>query len=58
MKRRAKLLCLGLALALCALALTACHGTPERSAFEIPEAFDTSRQFEITFWAKNDTNKT
>ena len=24
----------------------------------MPEAFDTSRQFEITFWAKNDTNKT
>ena len=26
--------------------------------FEIPEEFDTSREYEITFWAKNDTNKT
>lgn len=24
----------------------------------MPEEFDTSRQYEITFWAKNDTNKT
>ncbi len=38
--------------------LSACHGAVERSAFEIPEEFDTSRTYEITFWAKNDTNKT
>lgn len=24
----------------------------------VPEEFDTSRNYEITFWAKNDTNKT
>ena len=42
----------------CALALSGCHGSGERSEFEVPEAFDTSKQFEITFWAKNDTNKT
>ena len=35
-----------------------CHGHVERNAFAIPEEFDTSRQFEITFWAKNDTNAT
>ncbi len=40
------------------LALTGCHGKKERSSFAIPEQFDTSRNFEITFWAKNDTNKT
>lgn len=40
------------------LLLTGCHGAQERSAFEIPEEFDTARQYEITFWAKNDTNKT
>ena len=36
--------------------LSGCHGSQTRSAFEVPEAFDTSRKFEISFWAKNDTN--
>ena len=35
-----------------------CHGALERDSFAIPEAFDTSRTYEITFWAKNDTNLT
>ncbi|MBE5767706.1 MAG: extracellular solute-binding protein [Clostridiales bacterium] len=39
-----------------ALSLSGCHGSLERNAFEIPAEFDTSRQYEITFWAKNDTN--
>ena len=38
------------------LSLTACHGAPEKKVFEIPAEFDTSRDYEITFWAKNDTN--
>ncbi len=50
------------ALALCAvmlaLSLSACHGSRGMPAFEIPGQFDTSRDYEITFWAKNDTNKT
>ena len=45
-------------LVLLALALTGCHGSKGRSGFVVPESFDTSRQYEITFWAKNDTNKT
>ena len=40
------------------LTLTACHGAQEQKAFEIPAEFDTSRDYEITFWAKNDTNMT
>ncbi|MBO7252822.1 MAG: extracellular solute-binding protein [Oscillospiraceae bacterium] len=40
------------------LALCGCHGAQEEKVFVIPETFDTSRQFEITFWAKNDTNMT
>ncbi len=40
------------------LALTGCHGSKGLSAFSIPEEFDTSKNYEITFWAKNDTNKT
>ena len=55
MKKR--LFCLLLAL-LMLLPLTACHGSRERAAFAVPEAFDESRDYEISFWAKNDTNKT
>ena len=57
MKLRKKL-ALGLGLTLSTLILTGCHGTKGLEAFEIPEEFDTSREYEITFWAKNDTNKT
>ena len=38
--------------------LTGCHGSVERKAFAVPEEFDTTRNYEITFWAKNDTNIT
>lgn len=41
----------------CCLMLTGCHGQKGMDAFEIPEEFDTSKEYEITFWAKNDTNK-
>ncbi len=34
-----------------------CHGSKGLATYETPEEFDTSRNFEITFWAKNDTNK-
>ncbi len=47
-----------LLLVLIALTLTGCHGSKGRGGFEVPEAFDTSRRYEISFWAKNDTNKT
>jgi len=58
MMRKVKKYCLlVLVLAMMAM-LTACHGSVERSAFEIPEEFDTTKTYEITFWAKNDTNKT
>lgn len=38
--------------------LTGCHGSRGMESFVIPEEFDTSRNYEIVFWAKNDTNKT
>ncbi len=37
--------------------LIGCHGSTDRASFEIPEEFDESKTYEITFWAKNDTNK-
>ncbi len=41
------------------LSVTGCHGQQQKAAaFEIPKEFDESRAYEITFWAKNDTNKT
>ncbi len=39
------------------LSLSACHGSKEGNSFEVPDSFDESRNYEITFWAKNDTNK-
>ena len=53
-----RLTAFALVLILLALTLSGCHGSRGRGDFAVPEAFDTSRQFEITFWAKNDTNKT
>lgn len=41
-----------------ALLLTGCHGSRGMEPFLIPEEFDAGKNCEITFWAKNDTNKT
>ena len=49
------------------LTFSGCHGRikvqsdatePVVSSFKVPESFDTSRNYEITFWAKNDNNAT
>ena len=40
------------------LTMAGCHGAEQRNTFQVPESFDTSRDYEITFWAKNDTNMT
>ncbi len=40
------------------LLLTGCHGSRGMDPFQIPDEFDTEQNYEITFWAKNDTNKT
>ena len=50
-------------LLLLCLLLTGCHGTLAESAggaaedFTAPEEFDDTKQYTVTFWAKNDTNK-
>ena len=46
-----------LTLCMSALFTAGCHGTKQQESFVIPETFDTSASYEITFWAKNDTNK-
>lgn len=42
------------------LGLCGCHGKQSEQSvdFEVPEEFDTSKNYEITFWAKNDSNIT
>ena len=45
---------------LCAfcLLLSGCHGSRDTGVFAVPESFDASRRYQVSFWAKNDTNKT
>lgn len=38
------------------ISISGCHGKKANTAFEMPEEFDTSRNYEIVFWNKNDTN--
>ena len=39
--------------------LVGCHGSKnESNSFVIPESFDETKIYELTFWAKNDTNIT
>ncbi len=57
MKFKAKHLLL-LTMISCLPFFAGCHGSKEQTSFSVPEAFDTSKDYEITFWAKNDTNKT
>ena len=53
-----KFISLLLLLTLVLTAFSGCHGSQGMEAFTVPDAFDTSRDYEITFWAKNDTNLT
>ena len=49
---------LALLLALCLSLLGACHGQRETNEFVIPQSFDESKEYEITFWAKTTQIKT
>ena len=57
MKKKNICLLLFLWLSACFL-LTGCHGAKETIAFTTPEQFNENETYEITFWAKNDTNVT
>ena len=56
--RKIKAFALLLVLVLCALLLSGCHGAKDSSAFVIPEEFDASREYNIVFWQKNESNLT
>ncbi|MBQ2928881.1 MAG: extracellular solute-binding protein [Clostridia bacterium] len=46
-------------LLLCAcLLLTGCHGAQDKDAFLLPASFDDNRTYELTFWAKTESNVT
>ena len=61
--RRTRITALILLLAVAAVLLSGCHGTMDRNAAqegyisEIPLYMDETKKIELTFWAKNDTNK-
>ena len=57
-KMKTRLALLLTAILTVSMLLAGCHGSKDTAAFAVPETLDTSRDFEITFWAKNDTNKT
>ncbi len=58
MKRLCRAASLLLVLTLALGMVSGCHGARGMDAFAMPESFDTTRSYEITFWAKNDTNMT
>jgi len=45
-----------LLLTLVSLFAFSCHRADVKKAYKVPETFDESREYEISFWAKNDTN--
>ena len=42
----------------CSLAFAGCHKSVSLSSLKIPNEFDSTKQYEITFWAKNENNET
>ena len=57
MRSKVRALAAGLLSALMILPMTGCHGAAKTVSFEVPQQFDDSTPIEISFWAKNDTNK-
>lgn len=53
-----RLICALMLIVLVLPTLASCHGAKHQNAFAVPDEFDTEKQYEISFWAKNDTNIT
>lgn len=57
-KTKKTIIVLFLCVACVLAAFSGCHSAVVREEYTIPAEFDTSRQYELTFWAKSDTNLT
>ena len=70
MKMQTKIVILLLLTLICALSLASCHGewvekngnsatdySGAMTDFQVPDTFDESKTYEISFWAKSDSNK-
>ena len=51
-----KIISILLLLTICLATLSGCHKAIQRDKFVLPLEFDTSKNYEITFWAKNESN--
>ena len=58
MKNTLKIVALLLVLCFALPLMAGCHGSKGMAEFVIPEEFDTTRDYEISFWTKNDSNAT
>ena len=58
MKRVRNFIAWSLCLACLLTLLSGCHGAAAKDSYQLPDTFDTSRNYELVFWAKNDTNVT
>ena len=59
MKKLQRIISLSLFLTLLfvlSFSFTGCHGQRDYPEFEMPSAFDTDKEYEIVFWAKNEKN--
>ena len=53
---KTKRILLVILIAIISISLSACHKQRALDTFKVPETFDTSKTYEISFWAKNDNN--
>ncbi|MCQ2466399.1 MAG: extracellular solute-binding protein [Clostridia bacterium] len=58
MRKLVSLLLAGAMCASMAFGVVGCHKPKYIPKFDVPEEFDETNKYEITFWAKNDTNAT
>ena len=58
MKSIKRIFCMLLACLVLLPMLASCHGVAAHEEFVMPAELDASREYEVVFWAKNDTNLT
>ena len=58
MIRKKRIFAAALCTAAAVSSLSGCHGQRKTTEFSVPAAFNENSSIEITFWAKNDTNRT